>query len=190
MGRSRNLSLAAALAVAATLSMTGPASAAHLESGEFHDEFSFTQTDFCGVPGLTVQGEGVVDGRFLVKSQGQDGLVYFMEHAHVSTVRTNVDNDVSISDEERTVSKDLKVVDNGDGTLTITVLATGNFTIYDEDGKAIARNPGQVRFQFIVDHGGTPSDPSDDVELEDLGVIKGSTGRSDHFCAAAVAALT
>ena len=73
------------------------------------------------------------------------------------------------------MSKDLKVIDNGDGTLTITVLATGNFAVYGADGKAIARNPGQVRFQFIVDHGGTPADPSDDVELEDLGVIKGST---------------
>ena len=113
-----------------------------------------------------------------------------MEHVHVSTVRTNVDNNVSISDEERTVSKDFKVVDNGDGTLTITVLATGNFTVYDGDGKAIARNPGQVRFQFIVDHGGTPADPSDDVELENLGIIKGSTGRSDDFCGPAVAAST
>jgi hypothetical protein len=88
------------------------------------------------------------------------------------------------------VSKDLKVVDNGDRTLTITVLATGNFTVYGEDGKAIARNPGQTRFQFIVDHAGTPTDPSDDVLLEDLGTIKGSTGRSDDFCTAVVAALT
>jgi len=28
----------------------------------------------------------------------------------------------------------------------------------------------------LVDHNGTPSDPSDDVFLEDLGVIKPSTG--------------
>jgi hypothetical protein len=113
-----------------------------------------------------------------------------MDHLHVSRVLTNVGTGHSISDDERTVVKDLQVVDNGDGTLTITVLATGNFVAYDADGTAIARNPGQSRFQFIVDHSGTPADPSDDVELEDLGLIKGSTGRSDDFCAAAVAALT
>jgi hypothetical protein len=62
--------------------------------------------------------------------------------------------------------------------------------VYGEDGKAIARNPGQVRFQFLVDHAGTPADPSDDVFLADLGLVKGSTGRSDDFCAAAVPALT
>jgi hypothetical protein len=48
------------------------------------------------------------------------------------------------------------------------------------------RNPGQVRFELLVDHGGTPSDPSDDEFLEFLGVVKGSTGRNDlegrNFC--------
>jgi hypothetical protein len=109
---------------------------------------SFTQPDFCEVSGLTVRVEGVVDGKFLVKPQGRDGLVHFMDHVHVSSVRTNVaDPTKSVSDDERAVTKDLKVVDNGDGTLTITVLATGNFVVYGGNGKAIARNPGQVRFQ-------------------------------------------
>ena len=57
------------------------------------------------------------------------------------------------------VNKDLKVIDNGDGTLTIIVFATGNATVFDAGGKAIGRNPGQVRFEFLVDHGGTPGDP-------------------------------
>ena len=191
MGRLRSFGLAAGVFTAAAIWASGPASAAPLEHGEFHDEFTFTQEDFCDVPGLTVEGEGVADGTFLAKRQGADGLVYFMDHVHVTTTRANADDPTkSISDDERTMSKDLEIVDNGDGTLTITVLATGNFTVYGADGKAIARNPGQVRFQFIVDHGGTPADPSDDVELVDLGLIKGSTGRSDDYCTAAVAELT
>ena len=88
------------------------------------------------------------------------------------------------------LTKDLSVVDNGDGTLTIEVLATGAFTLYGPNGKAIARDPGQVRFAFLVDHGGTPTDPSDDTEVAFLGVTKESTGRSDDVCAAAVATLT
>jgi hypothetical protein len=31
--------------------------------------------------------------------------------------------------------------------------------VYDESGKAIARNPGQSRFEVLIDHGGTPADP-------------------------------
>jgi hypothetical protein len=44
-----------------------------------------------------------------------------------------------------------------------------------EDGKAIARNPGQIRFEIDVDHGGTPNDPSDGEEL-DSRIVKESTG--------------
>jgi hypothetical protein len=62
--------------------------------------------------------------------------------------------------------------------------------LYGEDGKAIARNPGQARVEILVDHVGTPADPSDDEFLEFLGVVKESTGRTDDFCEAAVPALT
>jgi hypothetical protein len=61
--------------------------------------------------------------------------------------------------------------------------------LYGEYGKAIVRDPGQIRFEFLVDHGGTPTDPSDDENLADLGVVKESTGRGNDFCEAAVPAL-
>jgi hypothetical protein len=61
--------------------------------------------------------------------------------------------------------------------------------LYDEDGKAIARNPGQIRIELIIDHGGTPTDPVDDAVLSEE-VVRGSTGRSDDFCEAAVAVLS
>jgi hypothetical protein len=85
--------------------------------------------------------------------------------------------------------KDQRVTDNGDGTLTILVLATGNAVLYGEEGEAIARNPGQIRYELLIDHGGTPNDPSDDEFVEFLGEVKGSTGRSDDYCAAAVPVL-
>ena len=50
-------------------------------------------------------------------------------------------------------------------------------------------NPGQIRFDILVDHGGTPTDPSDDEGLEFLGEVKGSTGRTDDYCAAALPIL-
>ena len=87
------------------------------------------------------------------------------------------------------VNKDLRVTDNGDGTLTILALATGNDVFYGPDGKAIGRNPGQIRVEILVDHSGTPTDPSDDVFLAEE-LVKGSTGRSDDFCEAAVPALS
>lgn len=88
------------------------------------------------------------------------------------------------------MSKDLRLTDNGDGTLTVVVFGTGNTVVSGSDGKAIARNPGQTRLEFVVDHGGTPADPSDDSFVEFLGLIKESTGRNDDLCAAMVAELT
>ena len=189
MRRSIAVGFVAAFTAAASISMTGTAGAAPFAQGEFHDEFSFVDPDFCGA-GLAVQIDVVVDGRFQGVRQGSDGLVHFMDHTHVSDLYTNLANGKTVSDSANTMTRDLKVVDNGDGTLTITDLSTGNATLYSADGKVIARNPGQVRFQFLVDHAGTPADPSDDVFLEDFGLIKGSTGRSDDFCAAAVPALS
>jgi hypothetical protein len=42
---------------------------------------------------------------------------------------------------------------------------------------------------LLVDHGGTPSDPSDDTEIS-FELVKESTGRTDDFCEVAVPALS
>jgi hypothetical protein len=56
-------------------------------------------------------------------------------------------------------------------------------------GKAIARSPGQIRFEVLIDNGATPTDPSGDEQLEFLGIIKGPTGCTDDFCEAVVPVL-
>ena len=100
-----------------------------------------------------------------------------------------MDNGNFVTHHDAVLNKDLSVTDNGDGTLTVILLSTGNATIYDASGKAIGRNPGQVRIEFVVDHAGTPEFPPDDILLSET-VIKGSTGRSDDFCEVVVPALT
>jgi hypothetical protein len=189
MHRARVLSLVGVLGIAlSTLVAVAPASAKLIERGEFHDVFSGEIDDLCDVPGFTVAFEAVVDGTFSVKSHGPDGLLFFAEHSSISQTTTNLANDLSVFEKVSFLSKDLHVTDNGDGTLTIVFLATGPSTLYGPDGKAIARDPGQVRFEVVVDHGGTPTDPSDDVELS-FTQIKGSTGRSDDYCAATIDAI-
>jgi hypothetical protein len=81
------------------------------------------------------------------------------------------------------------VTDNGHGTLTALTIFRGNGVLYGEGGKAIARDPGLVRVELLIDHGGTPTDPSDD-QLIDMQVVGESTGRNDPFCEPAVQALS
>ena len=185
----RTLGLAAGLALVGSMALAGGASAKPIEHTEFHDESTDTIDNFCEVPGLTVQVDSVVDGRFLFNPHGPDGLAYAHANLSFTNVFTNVANDNTVTEVGKVVDKDLRVTDNGDGTLTILRLITGPVAVYGPDGKALARNPGQVRFEFLVDHGGTPTDPSDDEFIEDLGLVKGSTGRNDDFCAAVVPVL-
>jgi hypothetical protein len=173
---------AASLAVAATIALAAaPADARLIESETFHDEFSFEDTDFCGT-GRTVTFDQVVDGRFMVRTQGRAGLAYFANHITVTELATDVATGQTTTRVERVLDKDLHVTDQGD-TLLIEILATGASSVYGEDGKAIARNPGQVRFELVVDHNGTPEFPDDDTEIS-FTQVRESTGRTDDYCAA------
>jgi hypothetical protein len=190
MRDSRKLRLSALLVLGVTAAaiLAAGAAAQPPVKERFHDEGSFVDEDFCGA-GLTVDGTFVTDGSFLVVAHGPDGLAYFLEHVTITVVFTNRANGKTVTLTVLRVNKDLRVTDNGDGTLTILVLATGNDVFYGPGGEVIGRNPGQIRVEILVDHGGTPTDPSDDEFLSEE-QVKGSTGRSDDFCEAAVPALS
>jgi hypothetical protein len=189
MRHSPKLRFAALLVLAATAAATlaATASAKPLLRERFHNEGTVVFEDFCGVPGLTVEVAFVVDGRVLAVPRGPDRFAYFLEHLTETEVLTNRANGKTVTAVGHAVQKDLRVTDNGDGTLTILAMGTGNLVLYGQNGEVLARNPGQTRVEILVDHGGTPTDPFDDVFLSSR-VVKGSTGRSDDFCAATVAA--
>ena len=194
MKHSRARRLGAILALAATatvlLAAAAAASRGHVIRESIHDEGTLVLNDFCDVQGLTVELAFTLDIRLHAVPHGPDGLAYFLSHGTETDVFTNLANGRSVTGVLNVVERDQRITDNGDNTLTILILATGNAVLYGEDGRAIARDPGQIRFRILIDDGGTPNDPSDDEFLSNLGVVKGSTGRSDPFCAAAVAALS
>ena len=188
--RRHRLAAILALGGVAAVLFAAVASAGKASREAFHDEGTFVLDDYCGVPGLDVRVDFSLDLRVHVVPHGDDQLAYFLQHGKRVETITNPANGTSVRSVARVTEKDMRVTDNGDGTLTVLVLATGNATLYGADGKAIARNPGQVRFELLIDDGGTPTDPSDDEVIDFLGVVKGSTGRSDDVCEAAVPALT
>jgi len=146
-----------------------------------HDERTFVLDDYCDVSGLSVEIARVVDIRVHINPHGRDRLEYFLQHGIWTEVLTNLSNGTSLTSVARVIEKDLRVTDNGDGTVTVLIQATGNATLYDTGGKAIARGPGQTRLELVFDESG--------AELSRR-VVRESTGRSDDFCTAAVAALS
>ena len=183
MRHSRKFVAMLACCVGASAVLVGHASARVIEQEHFHDEGTFAIEDFCGVAGLTVSDEFVFEGMFRTVQHGPDGFEYFAERLKETEVLTNLANDKTVTlVNVLGAGKDLKLTDNGDGTLTAITFGTGNTVLYGADGKALARNPGQSRFELLIDL-------SDGEEIS-IELILGSTGRNDDICAAAVAALS
>ena len=189
MTHSRRLVAVLACCVAASVLVAAHASAGRSFHDSFHFDASFTIKNFCGVDGLNVQETSATDVSVSGVSQGPDQLPHFRDHTRQTVIWTNLANNEAVSSILRTNGNDLKVTDNGDGTLTVLVQLKGIATLY-ADGKAIGKDTGNVRFEILIDHGGTPSDPSDDEFIAELGTVKEPTGRNGDFCATIVPALT
>lgn len=169
------------LAALGTLAVATSASAGRVFQETIHIEDEFVVERFCDEPRLDVRARLVIDGRVHIVPHGPDGLEFYLQTGTYAETDTNLANDRSVTSKATVTEKDQLITDNGDGTLTIVVLATGNAVLYGADGKAIARNPGQLRFELLV---------YPDGSFVRGDVVKGSTGRSDDFCAAAVGVLT
>jgi hypothetical protein len=171
---------AIALTAALTLVMLVPVAAAGPPSRDrIQDGGEDVIENFCGEGNLAVDHTWSIDLRIHVVAHGLDGLEYFLQHGVFRESFTSGEKTVTTL--ATVLEKDKLVTDNGDGTLTVVVLATGNAVAYGPNGKAIARNPGQLRFVLDI---------AADGRITRGETVKGSTGRNDDFCAAAVAVLT
>jgi hypothetical protein len=181
----RSVLLVAGIAVAGTVVASTPAMARPIEQGHFHDVSTSDIYDDCGIP---AQDSVDVSGNFVVNQRGSSPFPYYRESIHGTVVSTNLENGGTYTNVFTSNSKDQVIHDNGDGTITITVFASGGSRFYDTDGNFVLKDPGEVRFAFDVDYNGTPSDPTDDEEIPDsFRLVRGSTANSDFsdrdFCA-------
>jgi hypothetical protein len=174
LSRARLLGAALATAAAVVAALASTAGAADSFSVEFQEARKAQK-----VCGLTVAWTRSVELKISIVPHGLDGIEYVSVLGNIAESFTNKAG-VTATSFANVLEKDLHITDNGDGTATILELATGNATLYGPDGKAIARDPGQLRYLLYLD--------GDDVTFG--GVVKDSTGRSDDFCTALVGALS
>ena len=174
----KHSSLAAAILVGGlVLAGAAPASAEVIERYSLDYSESGVAEDFCGA-GLEVAYTYDQTGSGSVKLRGQDGPLWF--HEKLSVTRTFTYQGMTVTDiEANTVIKDQKIVDNGDGTLNITVLYAGGGRLVGSDGKILAKGDGQIRMLVVIDI------ESEEVISEEL--IFGSTGTNDDYCEAMLA---
>jgi hypothetical protein len=175
--RGRSALLIAGLAITGSALASAPATAKPIDKGHFHDVFT---SDVYNCDGTPAQDSGNVSGNFVFNQRGSSPFPYYRESVRGTVVTTNLNTGGTYTNVFTANSKDQTIVNNGDGTITITVFASGGSRFYDTNGKLVLRDPGEVRFAFDIDYNGTPGDPDDDVEIPDsLRLVRGSTGNSD-----------
>src|SRR5215217_5534761 len=133
----------AGLVVVGTVVVAAPADAKPIDKGHFEDVFTSDPYD---CEGTRAQDSGEVSINFLFNLRGSSPFPYYRESVHGTARTTNLETGGTFTNVFATSSRDHKIVDNGDGTITITVLATGGSRFYDADGKLVLKDPGQVRF--------------------------------------------
>jgi hypothetical protein len=163
----------------------------HLEFEHWHDQATFSSADLedwaCQDLGFDVIITIDVRGLAMLSPRGRDGIAYYTGTAR-GTVSWSA-NGHTFSNVFSIVDKDQRVELHPDdpSRLLITVLAAGGGAWY-LDGTRLFRDPGMTKYQFSIEHAGTPADPFDDPEdtWRFEGVVQGSTGLNEmegrDFC--------
>jgi hypothetical protein len=142
------VTLGGAVAAMALLlaALSAPAWAKPYEHEHFQESTSEIIADFCG---LTVRIDEQVSGHFLLNAQGKHKLAYAVENIRGTWSVTNLATNKTYTQVFTVNVRDLKVTDNGDGTLTILVLATGNAL-----RTAVTTGPSRVSPSPAAEHSG------------------------------------
>ena len=163
LSRSARLAgLSALVACGLLLVMVRPAAAQLLDRTHQHVVATIRGDEVCGVKPVTTRIDIIAnDQERLAKS----GFPLFKTTGRGTVTWTNPANGKSVRLFFAGVSaKDLTVVDNGDGTITLRTAVTGvpeKFRLYG--GRAVTMDVGRVVFVSVLDYNGTPIDTDDDV---------------------------
>jgi hypothetical protein len=172
--------LVTALVVAALFAGT-PASAAPLDKGHIHDVYTdYFDCDSVS-PSIPTRVDGDVRVNFTFNLRGGKNVFpYYRESVHGTNVFTNLATGGTFTEVFDSNSRDHKIVNNGDGTITIYEQGSGGDRYYDTNGRLVLKEPGNLRWAFDIDYNGTPGDPDDDIEVPDsFRIIREPTGRND-----------
>ena len=174
-----------AIVAAASLAASTPATADPIYQGHFHDVFTGAPYDCEGTP---AQNSGDEYINFDWNLRGSSPFPFYRESTHGTLVMTNLNTGGTFTDVFAVNSNDHTIIDNGDGTFTLTISSSGGSRFYDAHGNFVLKDPGTVRYAVDINYHGTPGDPRNWVVVPgSFRLVKPSTGNSDlsglDFCA-------
>ena len=192
--RSARLAVLSALAACGMLLvMVQPAAAQLVDRTHQHIVVTLPDDEVCGVP-VTTTADIINNDQVRLASSG---FPLFKTTGRVTVTWTNPATGKSVSNFfAGGLVKDLTVVDNGDGTITLRTAITGvPEKIRVANGKPITMDVGRLVIVSVIDYNGTPTNTDDDVLIfQSVESISGPHPelQSDFtlFCQVVVPALT
>lgn len=172
--------------------MAQPAAAELVDHSHDRQVITIPDDEVCGVPVTTTVDYVAINQERLAKS----GFPLFKSTGRGTITFTNPENGKSVVLRYAGSTRDLTVVDNGDGTITLRWAVTGLAeAISSSDGTVATRDVGRVVFVTVLDYGGTPTDTSDDEFVsEEVESVSGPhpelESNFDLFCQLVGPALT
>jgi hypothetical protein len=184
--------LSVLLACGLLLAIVHPAAAAKpLERSHEHIVDTFDDV-VCDIPvTITVDIINNIQVRL-----AESGFPLFKSSGRGTVTITNPATGQSITNRFAGASRDLSVVDNGDGTITVRTAVTG---VPEEvtlaDGTVAIKDVGRIVLATVLDYNGTPTDTEDDVFIsQTIESVSGPHPEAESgftlFCEVAVPALT
>jgi hypothetical protein len=193
-GRGARLgTLSVLLACGLLLAMVQPAAAQLVERSHEHIVMTIPDDEVCGIPVTTTID--IIEN--IHERLAKSGFPLFQSTGRGTLTFTNPKTGKSVSFFFAGVNyKDLTVVDNGDGTITLRTAVTGvPEKLRLSDGTILNMDVGRIVFVNVLDYNGTPTNVEDDEFVS--GYIESISGphpdlESDFalFCEVVVPALT
>ena len=184
--------LSVVLACGLLLAMVQPAAAAKpLERSHEHIVETFPG-EVCDIP--VIVSVDIIEN--IVVRLAKSGFPLFQTTGPGTITLTNPETGKSVTVRFTGNVKDLTVVDNEDGTITVRTAVTG---IPEEvrlsDGTVAIRDVGRVVFATVLDYNGTPTNTEDDEFIsQTIESISGPhpdlESEGELFCEVVVSALT
>jgi len=137
--------------------LTGSASAGESPIGE---NFTFKGGDthieqdahpgWCPDVPFAIQYAGDAVAHFKFMARGEQRLDYYSSNGRIHDSCTNVENGRTFTVQVVWHESDVRVVDNGDGTLSITWAAQATSAVVAPDGTRVDRGAGRIELSSLV----------------------------------------
>jgi hypothetical protein len=159
-----------------------------LEHFSDNNQGSFVTEDFCG--DMKVRIDFDYDFTVVARESGPDRIGRYTVSSHGIETFTNLATGKTVTAFSDYITQDVRLTNNGDGTITILYQTPGAARYFGPDGRVVLIDSRPSWYEVVIDLKGTPNDPSDDTVISEELVREIAAHVDKDFCSAFRAATS